>query len=100
MTDTTSAAAGNSEDGAPDPKNMVLRLADGTAVKRRLLRQRACDEPAGKKICAGHLKRWYGYDQELVVKFGPAPEIYRCERCKILFIPNEAEVPRTGTLAF
>ena len=76
------------------------RLSDGTAVKRRLPRQRACDEPAGKKICAGHLKRWYEFGQELVTHFGRDPEIYRCERCKILFVPNEDEVARTGTLAY
>ncbi len=96
MIDTNSAVA----ESKPEPKNLVLRLADGTAVKRRLLRQRACDEPAGKKICAGHLKRWYGFGDELVSHFGRDVEVYRCERCKILFVPNEDEVARTGTLAF
>ena len=85
---------------APDPKNLVLRLSDGTVVKRRLRRQRACDEPLKKKICAGHLKRWYRFGSEVIEHFGSAPEIYRCERCQILFVPNEDEVARTGTLAF
>ena len=100
MSDKTSGAAEKTVEQAPEPKNLVLRLSDGTAVKRRLLRQRACDEPAGKKICAGHLKRWYGYGGEVVANFGQDPEIYRCERCKILFVPNENESARTGTLAF
>ena len=100
MSDTISAAPGKAEEAVPEPKNLVLRLTDGTAVKRRTLRQRACDEPAGKKICAGHLKRWYGFGEEIVEKFGREPEVYRCERCKILFVPNENEVARTGTLAF
>lgn len=100
MSDTSSAAPEAGEDAEPEPKNLVLRLSDGTAVKRRLPRQRACDEPMGKKICAGHLKRWYEFGQELVVHFGRNPEIYRCERCKILFLPNEDEVARTGTLAY
>ena len=107
MPDTNSAtgqavAANPEADEAavPEPKNLVAKLADGTFVKRRLERQRACDEPKGKKICAGHLKRWYGYGDEIVAKFGRDPEIYRCERCQILFRPHESEVPRTGTLAF
>ncbi len=107
MPDTNSATAEATaakpeaeEAAAPEPKNLVARLADGTVVKRRIERQRACDEPMGKKICAGHLKRWYGYGDEIVAMFGRDPEIYRCERCQILFRPNESEVPRTGTLAF
>ena len=100
MSKRTSAAPEAADEAPPDPKNLVLRLSDGTAVKRRLLRQRACDEPAKKKICAGHLKRWYGFGAELVAHFGPDPEVYRCERCKILFVPNEDEVARTGTLSF
>lgn len=100
MSDTSAAAPEAGEEAAPEPKNLVLRLSDGTAVKRRLPRQRACDEPAGKKICAGHLKRWYDFGRELVIHFGRDPEIYRCERCNILFVPNEDEEARTGTLAF
>ena len=103
MPDTNSATAeatAADEAAVPEPKNLVAKLADGTFVKRRLERQRACDEPKGKKICAGHLKRWYGYGDEIVAMFGRNPEIYRCERCQILFRPNESEVPRTGTLAF
>ena len=100
MSDTSSAAPQAGDDAPPEPKNLVLRLSDGTAVKRRLLRQRACDEPMGKKICAGHLKRWYDFDQEVATHFGRDPEIYRCERCLILFVPNENEIARTGTLAF
>ncbi len=84
----------------PEPKRLVVRLADGTAVKQRLPRQRACDEPAGKKICAGHLKRWYGFGPPVALHFGPNAEIYRCERCKMLYVPNGNEVARTGTLAF
>ncbi len=100
MSETNPATQDVAAEAEPEPKNLVLRLSDGTAVKRRLLRQRACDEPYGKKTCLGHLKRWYGYGDELIVRFGRSPEIYRCERCKILFVPNESEVARTGTLAF
>ncbi len=107
MPDTNSATAKAvaakpeaDEAAVPEPKNLVAKLADGTIVKRRTKRQRACDEPKGKKICAGHLKRWYGYGDEIVAMFGRDPEIYRCERCQILFRPNDSETARTGTLAF
>ncbi|MCY4597260.1 MAG: hypothetical protein OXC19_20965 [Bryobacterales bacterium] len=100
MSETTSAAPTATEIPEPEPKNLVMKLTDGTFVKRRITRQRACDEPKGKKICAGHLKRWYGFGDELVAAFGKDPEIYRCERCQVLYLPNESEVARTGTLAF
>ena len=107
MPDTNSATAEAvaakpeaDEAAVPEPKNLVAKLADGTFVKQRVERQRACDEPKGKKICAGHLKRWYGYGDELVAMFGRDPEIYRCESCQILYRPNDSETARTGTLAF
>ena len=100
MSETTPTAPETSEAAEPEPKNLVAKLSDGTFVKRRALRQRACDEPKGKKICAGHLKRWYDFGQDLVAQFGKDPEVYRCERCQILYVPNEDEVARTGTLAF
>lgn len=82
-------------------KNLVLTLSDGTKVKRRMLRQRACNEPAAKgKICAGHLKRWYFFGEEVKQKFGPNAEIYRCEHCHTLYLPNEQEQPRTLILSY
>lgn len=82
-------------------KNLVLTLPDGTKVKRRIPRQRACNEPAAKgKICAGHLKRWYFFGDEVKQKFGLEAEVYRCEHCQTLYLPNEQEQPRTGTLSW
>lgn len=53
-------------ENAPAPEaaaggaKVVDTLSDGTKVKVRLPRMRACDEKDGKnKLCAGHLKRWY-----------------------------------------
>lgn len=83
----------------PDP-NLLDTLSDGTKVKSRKLRQRACNEPDGKKICAGHLKRWYEPSEEARRRLGADAEIYRCERCHTLYLPNPDETPRTGTLAF
>ena len=59
------------------------------------------------KICAGHLKRWfYVTDRieqacgDVKAAYGPQAEIYRCEHCKTLYLPNPEEEPRTGTLSF
>jgi hypothetical protein len=76
-------------------------LSDGTKVKRRLLRMRACNEKDEKgKLCAGHLKRWYFFGEEVKLKFGAGAEVYRCERCKTLYLPNPEESPRSGTLSY
>ena len=93
------AATTTAEAPPPDP-NLVTTLASGTKVKKRKPRQRACNEPLKKKICAGHLKRWYEFDEEVQQRFGKEAEIYRCERCQTLYLPNDGEEPRTGTLAF
>lgn len=78
---------------------LVTTLSDGTKVKRRLLRMRACNEKGAKgKLCFGHLKRWYFFGEEVAARFGPDAEIYRCERCKTIYLPNEQEEPRSGTL--
>lgn len=99
MTEQTKQQTATKE-APPPPANLVDTLSDGTWVKRRSQRQRACDNPKGKKICAGHLKRWYEAGDEVRSKFGLTAEIYRCERCGTLFLPNESEAPRTGTLAY
>ncbi len=88
------------EAAPPDPL-LVTTLGDGTKVKRRMLRMRACNEKNDKgKLCAGHLKRWFGYGPEVVERFGKDAEIYRCEHCKTLYLPNPDEPARTGTLAY
>lgn len=85
---------------AVDP-SVVDTLADGTKVKVRKPQMRACNEKDAKgKICAGHLKRWYFFGEEVAAKYGKDAEIYRCEHCKTLYLPNPEETPRTGTLAY
>ena len=50
---------------------LVDTLSDGTKVKRRVPRMRACNEKDEKgKLCAGHLKRWYFFGDEVKQKFG------------------------------
>jgi hypothetical protein len=59
-----------------DPSQIVpaATLSDGTKVKQRVLRQRACNEKNDKgKLCAGHLKRWYFFGEEVKQKFDPLP---------------------------
>lgn len=80
---------------------VVATLSDGTKVKVRIPRMRACDERDAKnKICAGHLKRFYLFNSEAAEKFGKNAEIYRCEHCKTLYLPNPAEQPRSGLLSY
>ncbi len=82
-------------------KNLVFTLSNGTKVKRRIPRQRACNEPAEKgKICAGHLKRWFVFGEELRDRLGAEAEVYRCEHCQTLYLPSDQELPRTGTLCW
>jgi hypothetical protein len=83
------------------PTEIVHTLSDGTKVKRRNPRMRACDEKNEKgKLCAGHLKRFYFFGDEVKQKLGADAEIYRCEHCKTLYLPNLEEEPRTGTLCW
>jgi hypothetical protein len=88
--------------GQPPPATeVVATLSDGTKVKRRFARMRACNEKDEKgKVCAGHLKRWYFYGEEVRQKFGDEAEIYRCENCKTLYLPPDEKEARSGTLCW
>ena len=77
-------------------------------VKIKQAGQRACNEKDEKgKFCGGHLKRWY-YAADVLEQecgcaakaWGPDAEVYRCEHCKTLYLPNPEEQPRTGTLSY
>jgi hypothetical protein len=86
------------EQPAPDP-NLAATLSDGTKVKIGLPRQRACNEKNKKgKLCAGHIKRWYFFGEEVRQKYGEDAEIYRCQHCQTLYLPNPDGEPRTATL--
>ena len=99
-TDATATAPEAKEEEKPEISNVVDTLSDGTLVRRRVPRQRACNMPKGKKICAGHLKRWYEAGVDVHSKFGDEVEVYRCEHCQTLYLPAEDETPRTGTLSY
>ena len=68
-------------------------------VKIKKVGQRSCNEKDEKgKFCGGHLKRWY-YTADVVEQkcgdvekaLGKNAEIYRCENCKTLYLPNPEE---------
>lgn len=77
---------------------MIETLPNGVVVRRRSPRMRACAQKDAKgKICAGHLKRWYGAAPEIQSRFGA--ELYRCERCKTIYLPFPGEA-RTAILGW
>ena len=65
-------------------------------LKTKKPAQRSCNEKDAKgKLCGGHLKRWFYItdvkEQEcgdVAKAFGRNAEIYRCEHCKMLYLPN------------
>ena len=68
-------------------------------VKARLPFQRACNEKNPKgKLCAGHLKRWFGADKGFQQQHGK--ELYRCEHCHTIYKPTPGYDQRSGTLQF
>jgi len=65
-------------------------------VKVKKSGQRACNEKDDKgKFCGGHLKRWF-YVTDVTERacgdvekaWGCDAEVYRCEYCKTLYLPN------------
>ena len=68
-------------------------------VKIKKAGQRACNEKNEKgKFCGGHLKRWF-YTTDVIEQacgdaekaWGPDAEVYRCEHCQTLYLPNPEE---------
>jgi hypothetical protein len=65
-------------------------------VKLKKPGQRACNEKNDKgKFCGGHLKRWFYTADVLEQECGCAEkawgvdrEVYRCEFCQTLYLPN------------
>jgi hypothetical protein len=68
-------------------------------VKIKKVGQRSCNEKDAKgKFCGGHLKRWFymtdAVEQacgDVAKAWGPNAEVYRCEHCKTLYLPNREE---------
>ena len=75
-------------------------------VKLKKPLQRSCNVKDAKgKICGGHLKRWF-YKTDVIEQecgdaekaWGPGREVYRCEHCKTLYLPNP-EDPKGPSVA-
>jgi hypothetical protein len=82
-----------------DPSTQTPAQLPQHKVKIKKLGQRACNEPGVKaKPCGGHLKRWF-YVADVLERacgdvekaWGRDAEVYRCERCKTLYLPNPQE---------
>ncbi len=70
-------------------------------VKTRKSKQRACDEKDAKgKLCAGHLKRWFEYPEEVEKIVGKRAEVYRCEFCKTVYRPDPKQLPNSYTVRY
>lgn len=83
----------------PEPTNPPVQQIGNHKLKTKKSLQRSCNEKDEKgKICGGHLKRWfYAVDKvertcgDLVSAWGADNEVYRCEHCKTLYLPNPEE---------
>ena len=86
----------------PAPASAAVPAENKAAkVKTRLPYQRSCNEKDEKgKLCAGHLKRWYGFGDDIKRQYGENAEVYRCEFCKTIYLPAPGYEARTGTLQF
>ncbi len=80
--------------GGPTPEQLPQHK-----VKTKKAGQRACNEKNEKgKFCGGHLKRWF-YSQDVIEQacgdaekaWGVDAEVYRCEHCQTLYLPNAEE---------
>jgi hypothetical protein len=73
-------------------------------VKIKKHGQRSCNEKDAKgKFCGGHLKRWYYItdvlEQEcgdVEKQWGRDAEVYRCEFCRTLYLPNPQDAQGTN----
>ena len=85
------------------PEQPAVPQLPNHKVKLKKQLQRACNEKDAKsKLCGGHLKRWF-YTKDVVEKkcgdveraYGAGAEIYRCEHCKTIYLPNPQD-PRVN----
>ena len=91
-----------SEATAPEtPAAATAAAPTPPKVKIRLPFQRACNEKNEKgKLCAGHLKRWYNFGEDIKAQYGASAEVCRCEHCHTVYLPAPGYEDRTGTLQF
>jgi hypothetical protein len=92
MTDSTATETRSSDVNSP-------AQLPNHKVKTKVAGQRACNETGEKgKPCGGHLKRWF-YTSDAIERecgdvekaWGRDAEVYRCEHCKTLYLPNDGD---------
>ena len=91
---------GNALATSTTPEMQTAPQLPNHKVKIKKVGQRSCNEKDAKgKFCGGHLKRWFYTTDVLEQKcgdvekaWGPDAEVYRCEHCKTLYLPNPDEV--------
>ena len=98
--------ASNQTQPLPQQETSAVPQLPKHKVKLKMHLQRSCNEKDEKgKLCTGHLKRWF-YTSDVVEQecgdvekaYGRNAELYRCEYCKTLYLPN-ANDPRNETVA-
>ena len=98
--------AGNQMQPAPQQEPSAVPQLPKHKVKIKMHLQRSCSEKDEKgKLCAGHLKRWF-YASDVLEQecgdvekaYGRNAEVYRCEYCKTLYLPNPAD-PRNESVS-
>src|ERR1700675_524975 len=85
--------------GEPATVSSTIPQLPRHKVKIKKPGQRACNEKNDKgKFCGGHLKRWFYMTDAVQQEGGCIPkawganaEVYRCEICKTLYLPNPEE---------
>lgn len=95
-----STETGSTTASTPAPVSEPVVEA-GPKLKTRKPKQRACDEKDAKgKLCAGHLKRWFDFPEEVAAIVGKGAEIYRCEFCKAIYRPDPKQQPNSYTVRY
>ena len=89
------------EQTIPGASEVAAGVKKEPKVKTRKPKQRACDEKNEKgKLCAGHLKRWFEFPDEVLALVGKGAEIYRCEFCQTLYRPDPLQQPNSLTVRY
>ena len=98
--DPTKPAVATAPAAAPEPDpQLAPQQFEKHQVKIKKPNQRVCNNKDAKgKLCAGHLKRWF-YCEDTVERecgdlekaWGTKAEVYRCEHCRTLYLPNPDE---------
>ena len=89
-------------EAAPDPQLAPQQFEKHKVKIKKPLQRAFNDKDAKGKICAGHLKRWFYAEDtkerecgDLEKTWGPKAEVYRCENCRTLYLPNPEEQPNS-----